>query len=119
MNTLAQLQSIKETIVSIQDEIDFLNKEILQKLYPISEITLDDRLVAENIYERFLKFDESDQQKIVNYEDLQQINAILDSLTRELWIKRVLIGFTFVLITFFIIRKAKKRREEKIKKKIY
>lgn len=108
---LASLQTVKETITNLQNEINALNKEILENIYPISAITLDDRELAENIFERFSKLAESDQKKIVNYEDLQQINAILDSQARELRIKSLLIGLTFVLIGFFIVRKWKKRRE--------
>lgn len=114
LEDLTSLQAIKETITSLQNEIDALNKEILEKLYPISAITLDDRELAESIYARFSKLHERDQQKIINYEDLQQINAILDSQSREVWVKRLLIGLTIGLIAFFIVRKLKKRREEQL-----
>ena len=64
------------------------NEEILQNIYPISSITLQDKEIVQSIQKRFLNLAESDQQQIVNYEDLQQIEALLHSLRREKWIKQ-------------------------------
>lgn len=97
-------------IEALQTEIDALNEEILQNIYPIASISLKDQDFVQAIQKRFLNLAAVDQQQIVNYEDLQQLDALLDSLQRERWIKRGLIIGSIGLIVALGWR-IKKRRQ--------
>ena len=68
--------------------------------------------MVQSIQNRFLNLAESDQQQIVNYEDLQQLEALLHSLQREKWIKQGLILGSIILIIVLGWRIKKKRQGE-------
>jgi len=89
-----------------------LNEEILQNIYPISSITLQDKDMVQSIQKRFLNLAENDQQQIVNYEDLQQLDALLNSLQRERWIKQGLVLGSILLILLLGWRIKKRRQGE-------
>lgn len=104
------LLAIQRQIEAIQQEIDALNEEILQNMYPISSITLADKQMVTAIQQRFAQLATSDQQQIINFEDLQQLDALLDSLQREQWMKRLLIFGSVLLIALLGWRIWHKRR---------
>ena len=112
LNLIESLSTIVKKIELIQEEIDSLNEEILQNIYPISSITLQDKEIVQSIQKRFLNLAESDQQQIVNYEDLQQLEALLHSLQREKWIKQGLILGSIILIIVLGWRIKKRRQGE-------
>lgn len=107
---LAPLEEVKSSIEAIQTDINSLNEEILEHLYPITSITLQDKERVEQILMRFEQLAVEDQQQIINFEDLSQVNAMMDSLQRELWIKRALICISSVLLVFIGWRIWRKRR---------
>lgn len=107
---LEELYLIQNRIEDLQAEIESVNEQILKHLYPISDITLEDRKLVEEIANRFNKIPKEDQQQIVNHEDLQQISAIIKSLERELWLKRGLIIMSCFLVILLVWRVWRKRK---------
>ena len=107
---LEELYLIQNRIEDLQAEIESVNEQILKHLYPISDITLEDRKLVEEIANRFNKIPKEDQQQIVNHEDLQQISAIITSLERALWLKRGLIIMSCFLVILLVWRVWRKRK---------
>lgn len=105
------LQQIIEQIEVLQQQIDTLNEDILQHVYPIRAVTLDDQHIVRDIEQRFYALPTEEQQHIINYEDLQQLDAHMTSLVREMWLKRAAIGGTIVLAMFIVVRIIRRKRE--------
>lgn len=111
---IAQIEAAVADIEALQAEVDALNEDILQHIYPISQVTLEDEDVVRAIQQRFQALPEAEQQQIINYEDLQQLDAHMDSLVRELWIKRALIALIIVGGAFTVYRIIQRKRRQEL-----
>lgn len=108
------LLNMKEKIGEIEQEIEALNKEIMDDLFPFEELSVEDRDKINGIIERYNRLSDYDQQKIVNYEDVERAKAEIDSKARKQIVATVL-GILFVLFTiWFVVRRRKKRREKEM-----
>lgn len=111
-NLLPKLQQKKQAIEAIEVEIQTLNEEILEKLYPFNELSLKDKDNVESIVDRFNKLSDYDQQKILNSEDVRKSKTQIANLYRARIIAIVLIVVAFFASIVVAVR-VKKRRAQK------
>lgn len=107
-----QLQQMKTEIEQIQLEIDAINEEVLDKLYPFSALTLDDKHNVEAIVTRYNKLAPYDQQKVLSHEDIEKSQVQMKNLERAKWIKVSLIivsGLLAIIVVGRIIRRRMKQ----------
>lgn len=109
------LTRAKNDIASIQAEIDSINIEIKEKLYPFEEISLRDKKTVDSIVARYNKLGEYDKAKIERWEDVIKTKTQLDNLLRGIIIGAVLCTIA-ALAAFFLIRRIRKNADKKKKK---
>ncbi|WP_062199316.1 hypothetical protein [Massilibacterium senegalense] len=114
---LDELNMKKEKIERIKAEIELLNRDILDQLYPFSELSIKDKENVENIVSRFEQLSPYDQKKVLGHEDIKKSKTQIDNLIRARIITIVIIMLIFVIITTIILR-ARKRKKEKMKQKM-
>ena len=110
---LQKLTDAKEEITAVQAEIDSLNAEILEKLYPFESISLRDKKTVDDIVARYEALSEYDRAKIDRWEDVIKAKTQIDNTLRGIIIA-VVLCIVAVVIAFFLIcriRKKRKRRE--------
>jgi len=110
---LETLYEYKEAIGKIEQEITSLNEEVLVKLYPFNELSIDDRDIVEAILLRFYALSPYDQTKILNYEDLKKSETQIDNLIRARIIAVGLgaVAIVVIIVVVLRIRRRKKERE--------
>ena len=69
-NISEELAQKKKTVDHIYEEIENLSKEISEKIYPVSELSADDREMILSLTERANKLSEYDRSKISGIDDL-------------------------------------------------
>ena len=117
IDLLNELYLKKDRIDGIQKEIDSLNEDILDKLYPFQDISIKDRDDVENIIQRYKSLSDYDKKKILHYEDVIKSEIQIDNLIRGRIIAIVI--FVIVIILVFITRhRIKKRKLKKMKDKM-
>lgn len=111
----AKLTDAKRKIAAIQGEIDALNAEIREKLYPFDGITLSDKQTVDGIVERYEALSEYDRTFIEHYEDVVKTRTKTDNLLRALIISGALlavIGTLTVAVCVRIHRRKRKKQRE-------
>ncbi len=109
---LEKLSRAKAEIASVQSEIDSINSEILDKLYPYDNITLADKKTVDEIYARYEALSEYDRAKITGSDDLVKTKTKLDDIFRGIIIALVL-GVVAILAAVFLCIRIRKRRRKK------
>lgn len=84
-SVLDRLRSAKQTILAIRSQIDALNREIEEKLYPFESLTLADRKTVYAIAARYEALSPYDRTQVTHYEDVLRSRTQLDNLLRA-WI---------------------------------
>ena len=80
---LRRLTSAKSDIEAIQSEIDDINDEVKEKLYPFENLSLKDRKTVNSIAERYYALSEYDRTKVYRSEDILKAKAKLDGELRS------------------------------------
>ena len=113
---LDKLTAAKHTIAEIQAEIDALNNDIKEKLYPFDNIGLKDKKTVDAIVARYMRLSAYDQAKIERWEDVVKTKTKLDNLVRGMIIGAVLsiIAAVIALFLFRRIRMRKLRKEREM-----
>ena len=106
---LNKLTKAKGEIEALQAEIDSINAEVKEKLYPFENITLKDKKTVDGIVNRYNNLSKYDREKILRYEDILKTKTKLDNTVRAIWIFAFLAVFGAVLGTVTVkgIRKRK------------
>lgn len=107
-----KLAAAKEQIAKIQAEIDDLNAQIQEKLYPLESISLRDKQTVDAIVERYNALSEFDRTKIAHWEDVVKAKTQIKGLLRGLVIEVVLGVIAVIIAVFLICRICKKRRRK-------
>lgn len=107
-----KLIKAKNEIADIQSEIDGINADIKEKLYPFENMTLKDKKTVDEITERYLALSEYDRAKIERWEDVVKTQTKLDNILRGAIIG-VALCLIAVLIAVFLIRRIKTKRRRK------
>lgn len=106
---ITKLQQAKQAIEIIEQEIDSINEEVLDKLYPFNELSIGDKDEVEAIMTRFNALAPYDQAKILSYEDLQKSKTQINNLIRARIIA-IALGSVGVLLTIIVVLRMKKRK---------
>ncbi|MSS42556.1 terpene cyclase/mutase family protein [Anaerosalibacter bizertensis] len=117
INLLDDLNVKKKEIEKIKEEIELLNNEILDKLYPFDKLSIKDKKNVDEIVSRFNKLSNYDQKKVLRYEDVIKSKTQVDNLIRARIITIVIV-IIICIGMFFIVRRMKKRKREKMKQKM-
>ncbi|MEK4628408.1 hypothetical protein MKZ17_09390 [Solibacillus sp. FSL R7-0682] len=109
---LPKLQLKKQAIEAIEKEIQKLNEEILEELYPFNELTLKDKDSVERIVARFNKLSDYDQLQILNSEDVRKSKTQIENLYRARIIA-VVLTVVVLIASIVVVVRVKKRRAQK------
>lgn len=109
---LEKLTAAKNKIAEIQTEIDSINSDIKEKLYPFENITLKDKKSVDEIAERYLALSEYDREKIERYEDVLKTKTKLDNLVRAIVIG-ILLFVAAAVTAVLLVRRIRLRRHKK------
>lgn len=107
------LNNAKAKILEIQAEIDSINADVLEKLYPFDKISLKDRKTVHEIVDRYNALSDYDKQKILHYDDIIKTMTQVDNLYRALIIS-IAVFVIAVGLTVVIIIRVRKRRKKKM-----
>ncbi len=113
LNILVELQQKRADIERIKEEIESLNNEILNKLYPFTDLSIKDKKNVEEIVARYEKLSEEDRKKILKYEDVEKSKTQIDNLIRAQVIA-VVIGVVVIMVSISMIWRMRKRKQEKL-----
>lgn len=109
---LAELTAAKERIAAIQAEIDSLNADIREKLYPFSGLTLRDKGTIDGIVARYEALSPYDRAKIERYEDVVKSKTKVDNTQRGIVIGIVL-ALAAAVTAVCLVRRIRRRRRKK------
>lgn len=109
---LARLSAAKREIAAIQAEIDSINAEVREKLYPFDGITLKDRKTVNGIVARYNALSEYDRTQIERWEDVVKTKTKLDNILRGIVIG-VALSVIAAVVAFFLVRRIRRRRHRK------
>ena len=109
---LQKLIKAKEEIAAVQAEIDSINSEIKEKLYPFDRMSLNDKKTVDGIVNRYEALSEYDRAKILRWEDVIKTKTQIDNLLRGIIIAAVLI-IAAIITTFFLVLRIRKKRRRK------
>ena len=109
---LAKLSAAKREIAAIQAEIDSINAEVREKLYPFDGITLKDRKTVNGIVARYNALSEYDRMQIERWEDVVKTKTKLDNILRGIVIG-VALSVIAAVVAVFLVRRIRRRRHRK------
>lgn len=109
---ITRLTSAKAEIAAIQAEIDSINEDIRDQLYPFDELSLGDKGKIDAIVDRYNALSEYDRAKIARWEDVVKSKTKVDNLLRALIIGAVCV-LVLVLVTVLLVRRLHKRRHRR------
>lgn len=110
-NELNVLKENKIYIESIQNEINSINGEIAENLYPIENIKSSDKKIVDDVISRAEKLSEFDKGKITELEEIKKAEATINSKNRGIIICIVL-GLLIIVLFLIIVLRIKKRKSE-------
>ncbi len=110
---LNNLETAMSKVAVINSEIDAINNEVREKLYPFDKITLKDRETVYDIVGRIEKLSDYDRAKILNAEDIRKALVQVNNLQRAAVITGILICLVPVMCIYVFLR-IKKRRKQKL-----
>ena len=113
-HVLTDLKEKKTRLDKINKEIKALNKDIVEKLYPFSDLSIKDKEVVEEIFNRFEQLSAYDQQQILNNEDVKKSKTQIDNLIRARNITIVLGALALVLAGGIIWRMRQRKAKRKL-----
>lgn len=105
---LKRLTEAKGEIAELQAEIDSINADIIEKLYPFEQMSLRDKRTVDEIVDRYNALSEYDRGKIERWEDVLKTKTQLDNYFRGVIIGVVLLSFA-VIIAVLLVRRVRRR----------
>lgn len=113
----ATLEKSYNKIVILQNEIDSINAEILDKLHPFDNIGLNDKVIIDDLCNRYGMLSEYDRTLITHYEDLIKSKTLVDNLMVAIIVGTVC-GAIAVGLIIYIILHIRKRNKVKFSKEL-
>jgi len=112
-----KLEKAKNAIDELQRQIDLLKADIKQHLYPFDSISLSDKKVVEDIYNRYMALSSYDQAQLEasDVEGLLKCKTQVENLQTALIISGVCVAVAGVA-TAIVIVNVRKRKKEKASK---
>lgn len=109
---ITRLTSTKAEIAAIQAEIDSINEDIRDQLYPFDELSLGDKGKIDAIVDRYNALSEYDRAKIARWEDVVKSKTKVDNLLRALIIGAVC-AVVLAVTAVLLVRRLHKRRHRR------
>lgn len=109
---LERLNEARSQIAAVQAEIDAINDEIREKLYPFEDVTLLDKPVVDALVARYDALSAYDKTKIERWEDVVKTQTKLDNLLRAIWIGAALC-VAAASLALLLVRRVRRRRRRK------
>lgn len=106
---IARLTQAKADIAAIQAEIESINEDIREQLYPFDGLSLGDKGKIDAIVDRYNALSEYDRAKIERWEDVVKSKTKVDNLLRALIIGAVCV-LVLVLVTVLLVRRIRRRK---------
>lgn len=113
---LKDLQVKKEKMEKIEMEIESINNDILQHVYPFQEVSLKDKKLVEQIVERYHVLSPYDQNKVQSYEDVEKAETKIHSMIRARIMTVLICLVVMIMSTLLIVRYKKRKQEKKMRK---
>lgn len=110
------LETKQQQIQKIHSEINRINKEIVENLYPLESLGKEDEPVAADIEKRIAALSDYDRAQITAYEDVQTALTRLENRKTAQMIKIAAAAVLAILVLFVlwrIRRRGAKKREER------
>ena len=111
---IIKLDKAYNRILEIQAEIETIKAEIKEKLYPFDSISLSDRKMVHELYDRYIALSEYDRSQFEpsDIEGLLKSKTQVDNLYLAVWISGISVTVA-VIVTVVVIYRIKKRRKER------
>ena len=111
---IIKLDKAYNRILEIQAEIETIKAEIKEKLYPFDSISLSDRKMVHELYDRYIALSEYDRSQFEpsDIEGLLKSKTQVDNLYLAVWISGISVTVA-VIVTAVVIYRIKKRRKER------
>ena len=109
---LARLTAARQEIAAIQAEIDSINADVREKLYPFEGISLKDKKTVDSIVARYRALSEYDRAQIERWEDVIKTQTKLDNLLRGIIIG-VVLCVAAAVTAVLLVRRIRRRRHRK------
>ena len=106
------MQQAKAEVASVQAEIDRINADIKDKLYPFENVSVKDKKTIDDIVARYESLGVYDQAKIKRFEDVVKAKTKVDNLLRAYIIAACLSVLASGVAVCLVLR-VKKRRKRK------
>lgn len=113
-----KLTEMEKQVTQIKSEVESINAEIAEKLYPFDDITSDDRETVDKLVERTGKLSEYDCSQVLGYDDLMRAKAKVDGDIRKVYIG-VAVGVLAALCAVVIVARVKKKRRSAKQKQAF
>ena len=110
------LQKKKEEILKIQEEIADINNTVLEKLYPLEDISREDKKTVEDLQKRIAALSEYDRQEILQYEDIREASVRIKNQETALMVS-IVVGVLIVLILLVVFLRMRKRRAKRLEQR--
>lgn len=114
---LNELKNKKSEIEDIEKEIETLNQDIVDQLYPFSDIGIKDRENVKQIVDRHEALSPYDQKKVQGYADVERAETEISNKLRARIISIVLVVMIGIA-AFFYMKRIRKRKREKEEQKM-
>lgn len=111
--TLDLLTEKKAQIEKIRENIENINNEILENLYPFDSVSIKDKDTIESIYKESQQLSDYDKKQVLGYEDLIKARMKVQTLQRNMIIKIALIIVLLILTSILLLRIRKHRIDKK------
>ena len=106
------LRNDEKEIERIQKEIESINTEIIENLYPFDDISNDDKEIVKELVKRIEALSEYDRKQVSGYEDVIRANISLNGNKRAAWIVMASTVVVIFLLIFVIERAVRRRRKK-------
>ncbi len=109
---IEKLTAAKAAIAAVQTEIDSLNRDIKEKLYPFENLGLKDKKTVDETVSRYNALSPYDRKKVERYEDVIKSKTKIDNELRAIVICIVLCCIA-AACAVFLVRRIKRRRRRR------
>lgn len=112
----AKLTAAKGQIAVIQAEIDAINREIADRLYPFEEMSLSDKKAVDDLVARYEALSEADREQIRYYEDVLKTKTKIDNALRAvvIWCFSAVAAAVLLFALIYRVRGRRLRKQREM-----
>ena len=114
VETAPHLEQMYRKVSGIKAEIESINEQIADKLYPFDDIGSDDKEIVFKLMERVDKLSEYDREQVLGYDDLVRADVKLRSSERTVYITAAVAFAVIICISVIYIRRRKSKANKKV-----